>query len=270
MVLTVNCCFLTNECVDQQRLVRNEILDWLALPTHEAQHNDNLKKRQHGTGKWFLESPKFAAWAKEDNSTLFCPGIPGAGKTILASIAVEYLRSTSIGEDSHVAFVYCNYKMREEQTAETLLSALLRQLVEQSPSIPESVKILYYSHEARKTRPSLEHLSNTFCSVVQGQNRTYLVVDALDECSNATCTVLLSEFRKLQKKARVCFMATSRHSGILSQEFSNDRQLEIRANKEDVESYLHDQLGELSDCIKADPTLQGAITKGIAKVVDGM
>jgi Cdc6-like AAA superfamily ATPase len=88
--------------------------------------------------------------------TLFCFGIPGAGKTVLASIAIEYLQSPERSEKLRVAYFFCNYQRQEEQKMEDILAALLRQLVEQQDQIPEGVHKLYQSFKS--SRPSSDEL----------------------------------------------------------------------------------------------------------------
>jgi hypothetical protein len=45
--------------------------------------------------EWLLDSDEFQTCLDTDKQTLFCPGIPGAGKTILSSIVVDYLMLSS-------------------------------------------------------------------------------------------------------------------------------------------------------------------------------
>lgn len=68
-----------------------KILNWLADSNYSSQHNDYLSRRQQGTGQWLLDSGEYQDWLSTDKQTLFCPGIPGAGKTILTAIVVENL-----------------------------------------------------------------------------------------------------------------------------------------------------------------------------------
>ncbi|KXH49586.1 ankyrin repeat protein [Colletotrichum nymphaeae SA-01] len=67
------------------------ILEWLTPINFAAQQSDNIERRYGGTGLWLLDCPEFQTWIQTESSTLFCPGLPGAGKTILASVVVEYL-----------------------------------------------------------------------------------------------------------------------------------------------------------------------------------
>ena len=68
----------------------------------------------------------------------FCPGISGAGKTIITSIVVHHLHSI-FGNDSNVsvAYLYCNFRQQHEQKSIDLIMSLLKQLVEQQPSMPD-------------------------------------------------------------------------------------------------------------------------------------
>src|ERR1700733_3943383 len=58
---------------------------------YASQQNDFIARRQEGTGQWLLDSGEYQTWLQSAKKTLFCPGIPGAGKTILAAIAIDNL-----------------------------------------------------------------------------------------------------------------------------------------------------------------------------------
>lgn len=77
---------------------RQKILQWLTPTDYALQQHESIKSRRATTGQWLLETPEYQDWlhAKEEiespsTSALFCPGIPGAGKTILTSIVVKDL-----------------------------------------------------------------------------------------------------------------------------------------------------------------------------------
>jgi len=73
------------------------IAKWMSPLDFLSTRNDVLSKRQPGTGQWFLGSRQFKDWMgkegatttststppRERRSELWCPGIPGAGKTTL-------------------------------------------------------------------------------------------------------------------------------------------------------------------------------------------
>ena len=256
--------------LDQKSKERDEILDWLAPSTYETQHMDSLEKWQQGTGQWFLNSPEFAAWVSGHNPALLCLGIPGAGKTVLASVAIEHLRSAQNGRGLRVAFLYCSYKMRENQGAKNLLATLLRQLVGQCASVPESVKALYASCKRKQIEPSFPEISDTLSSVVGSQDRAFLVVDALDECSDKDRKTLLTKLQELRRNTKTSVMATSRPHHSLEREFEVDAHLEIRAVERDIDLYLDGQLKGLSECVTGNDALQKTIKKCIAEAASGM
>ncbi len=87
-----------------------EVLDWLTPVDYGPQQSDYLRRRQQGTGQWLLDSEEFKGWLSTGDQTLFCPGIPGAGKTILTSIVVDYLGSTFHNDPKiSIAYVYWQF-----------------------------------------------------------------------------------------------------------------------------------------------------------------
>ncbi|ELR09111.1 hypothetical protein VC83_04395 [Pseudogymnoascus destructans] len=140
---------------------RQTVLDWLAPVDYAAQQSDFISRRAVGTGQWLLESAEFQAWVKTDQQVLFCPGIPGAGKTILTSIVVDCLhakfpKDTNIG----IAYLYCNFRRQDKQKADGLVASLLKQLAQGLYPLPQSVKSLYDSHKEKRTRPTFNEISS--------------------------------------------------------------------------------------------------------------
>ncbi|KAH7176019.1 hypothetical protein EDB81DRAFT_609735, partial [Dactylonectria macrodidyma] len=126
---------------------RQNILDWITPFNYGSQQSDYFGKRQAGTGQWLLDSAEYQAWLETKEQTLFCPGIPGAGKTILASILIKNLHERYYGNvNVGVACLYCNFGRQDEQKLNHLLASLLRQLAGHYPALPESVKGLYDHH----------------------------------------------------------------------------------------------------------------------------
>jgi hypothetical protein len=116
---------------------RGTILDWLTPIDYASQQSDIIGRRQEGTGQWLLNSDEFKNRVNHSNQTLFCPGIPGAGKTMITAIVADYL-CTKFQNDASVgiAYLYCNYQPQQEQKPEDLLSSLLKQLAQEQPVVP--------------------------------------------------------------------------------------------------------------------------------------
>jgi hypothetical protein len=198
----------------RSKLAREEdhdLLNWITPDDYGPLQSDYFRRRQAGTGEWLLNSMEFQMWLKARRETLFCPGIPGAGKTILTSVVINYLtRRTSEDRSIGVAYVYCNFQRKGEQTADKLLSSLLKQLSERLPTIPGEVSDLYNRHKTDRTRPSLEEISHTLYPVTVKYSRVFILVDALDECRESeNCRIkFLSEIFSLQARYGINIFAS--------------------------------------------------------------
>jgi hypothetical protein len=257
----------------QDDRVHHEILDWLTPIDYAPQQNDFISRRQAGTGHWLLDSAEFKAWVETEKQTLFCPGIPGAGKTILTSIVVDKL-TTQFGNDESigVAYIYCNFRRQDEQKPGDLLTSLLKQLSQYRPSLPDSVRSLYDKHKKKKTRPSLDEISKAFQSVATLHSRVFIIVDALDECrtSDGCRTEFLTQIFSLQTKLGANIFATSRFLPEITEPFVGSVTLEIRASAEDVGRYVDGYISRLPSFVGRNPDLQEEIRTEIVKAVDGM
>lgn len=250
---------------------RKAMLDWLTPIDYTPLQNDFIGRRQAGTGQWLLDSEEFQTWLKSDKQTLFCPGIPGAGKTILTSIVVEEL-TTRFSNDPTVgiAYIYCNFRRQHEQKINDLQTSLLKQLSDARPSFLVGLKSLYDEHKAKQTRPSLDEISRTLQSVASTYSRLIIIVDALDECQvSDDCRVkFLTEILNLQNRTRVNLFATSRTIPEITERFRGSITVEIRAHSEDVRQYLDGRISQ-----SGQKLLEGyreAIKTEITKAVDGM
>ncbi|KAH7381270.1 ankyrin repeat domain-containing protein [Phaeosphaeria sp. MPI-PUGE-AT-0046c] len=248
------------------------IMDWLSSADFPAQQLDHIQRRQEETGFWFLNAPEFTDWIKGSQQTLFCPGIPGAGKTMMAAIAVDHLQKAVQTPDIGVAYLYCSYKRQEQQTTSSLLEAMLKQLVQDNPLIAKPVYDLYDTHEVRKTRPSVTAIVDTLKLVLASFTRTYVVIDALDECSDKDTdrSKLLEFCFNLQQQTSLHLMATSRHISNIVSKFAGVPKLEVRADPADVKRFVKGQIGRLPKCIQRDVGLQERIQDRFAEVSDGM
>jgi Cdc6-like AAA superfamily ATPase len=249
-----------------------EILNWLTPIDYGPQHSDFLKRRQPGTGQWLLDSVKYQAWLNTAKQTLFCPGIPGAGKTILTSIVVDNLCNRFHDAAVGIAYVYCNFRRKDEQKIDALLASLLKQLAQSQVSLPGSVKDLYDRHKKKQTRPSSDEISIVLQSTAGSYSRVFIIVDALDECqvSDACRTKLLSEIFSLQAKHGANLFTTSRFIPEITEKFQSSISLEIRASIEDVRRYLDGCMSQLPEFVRCNHDLQEEIKVEIVKAVDGM
>ena len=263
------------EILYKQRDIEHQaILDWLTSTDYTSQQSDSIRRRQPGTGEWLLESNEFQEWVTQIKQILFCPGIPGAGKTIITSIVVDNLcrrfqDDTTVG----IAYIYCNFRLQQEQDPTELLLSLLKQFAQGQPTIPDCVKKLHGNHKQR-TRPSLDEILDALKSIITGYSKAFIIIDALDEykSSDGFRSTFMSEIFSLQAETRANLFATSRFIPDIENEFKGKGaiSLEIRASDDDVRRYLDGHISRLPLLIQENCELEDKVKAAIVKAAGGM
>ncbi|CAI7636252.1 unnamed protein product [Penicillium pancosmium] len=248
-----------------------KILNWITPINYGPEQSDFLGRRQRGTGQWLLTSIQFQTWKATKNHTMFCPGMPGAGKTIISSIVIDHLDQEFQADPTiGIAYVYCNFKRQDSQDSKFLLASLLKQLAARCQPLPDSVTELYEYHQARRTRPSTEEISKVLLGVAATFSKIFIIVDALDECQASERGHFISEVFNLQTRQSVNIFATSRFISNIMDQFQDALSLEIRATDEDVGMYLENHMGNLRPLVRENRQLQEEIRTSILHAVDGM
>ncbi|KAH8696897.1 ankyrin repeat domain-containing protein [Phaeosphaeriaceae sp. PMI808] len=217
-----------------------------------------VTRRQEGTGQY------------EAKTTLFYPGIPGAGKTIVAAIAIDHLLDSAQNSAYGVAYIYCNYKSQADQDTASILAAILKQLGQGRPSALGPVERLHHKHASRGTRPSLDDAFSALRDVVAQYPYVFIVVDALDECQRETRRQLLSKLLALQKEADIRLTATSRFVPDVEDALRPAIRLEVKASNEDVKQFMVGQICRLPRCVQRNKALQDLVQERVVEAVDGM
>jgi hypothetical protein len=148
----------------------------------------------------------------------------------------------------------------------------LQQLIQIRSIASDGIVASYRHHAHRQTRPSLAEFSDLLESEVRCFPKVFIVIDALDECSEKEgIKGFLPEVRKLPPNVHI--LVTSRRVTPIEHEFQNAACLEISASDEDIRSYAEARIEEHSQLlrhIKADLTLQRTILDSIIQKAKGM
>ncbi|EPS42694.1 hypothetical protein H072_3329 [Dactylellina haptotyla CBS 200.50] len=247
------------------------VLDWISPSDYSAQQTDHIRRRQPGTGKWLLDSAEFKNWSATGTKTLFCPGIPGAGKTVLSSIVIDHL--SNLYRDDRgigIAYLYFEYKRADEQTLENVFASLLRQLTQGQDSLPETIKTLYeLHHKGRPSRPNFGEILKNLVSVAMLYSKVFIIVDAMDECLIER-ERFMTEMDNFKIRSGARHFVTSRFIPEITDRFKLVPNLEIRGSEDDINAFLEDKLEHMGGILKSNPELRGEAKSEIAKRVDGM
>ncbi|KAJ7099058.1 ankyrin repeat-containing domain protein [Mycena crocata] len=239
---------------------RDKVIQWWSPINFFTRQQDIFNVHQPRTGEWFLASDPFKAWVLGVGKTLHCHGIPGAGKTVLASIVVHHLRKTlTLPGNSGVAVLYLNHKETVIQSVGNLLASLWRQLVFRQP-MTEKIHELYEEHREPGTRPSVDDIHRVLHSTVGEYSKIFLIVDALDEYPEVQRKSLLGKLSDLGPNINI--LLTSRPHVDVSNMFDDSQTLEIQATADDIRKYVNGQIDkspQLFKHVKARPELRQTI-----------
>ncbi|KAI1778611.1 ankyrin [Hypoxylon cercidicola] len=254
----------------------NRIVEHYAPVSFSEKHRNVLQQRQDGTGRWFLDSGEFQDWLESAGGTLWCSGAPGAGKTVMASIIIEHLQETVHSKENNgLAFLYCDYRQRHDQKARTLLGNLWAQLFRgRGPSATEVEEILGEVVSRPDSTPTRSHIMNLIRDEITNGNmeRVYIVIDALDECSDENeRNLFIDSLHSLQPLVNV--LVTSRTTHLDNGEFNNVRSVRFTPSTEDMSSYISSRIREskkLTGYVERRRELEEEIRRVVVDRANGM
>lgn len=253
-------------------LERSELIEWISPHDYATKQRDVLSKRIDPSAcQWLLKSEQFSAWLADPGKTLFCPGIPGAGKTMTTAIVVDHLSSK---QEAHTltAYVYCTYQSQEDQSHDKLVASILRSLVQQLSKAPHGIQESFET-QGRLGRPlTAQQVFSAVKRISASVERVNVIIDALDELPRGTRDDLIATMLRLQTEIGLSLFLTSRYNFGVEDKISPDPDLtiEIRAASEDVQKYLRANLSRLPRCVAGKDKLQELIVHSITEAVDGM
>lgn len=174
-------------------------------------------------------------------------------------------------DDIGIAWIYFSYK--QNVTPVDIFASILKQLALTMSSISTEIHGLYCKHLKTETRPTFSELSEILQSQTRNCSTVFIVLDALDECSDQNTRVkVLSELKKLQSNLRL--MTTGRPNITeVTDIFKDTISVDIRASDNDLEKYVEAQIENhigMQRHIKKNGDLRTEIQDTIVSKANGM
>ncbi|KAF5557177.1 ankyrin protein [Fusarium phyllophilum] len=257
----------------KRSIAEQEVLDWLSDEDFGAYQFDERSKKAPGTCQWFLDSLGYQSWTQMKDQVLFCPGIAGAGKTVLASAVVENLHSRFQTDSSIVILhIYCRYNRVDRQTCNKLRASLLRQLCERLSTLPRGIMQLYNEYKPLRVEIPPERIISELKAVSDLFSKVFMVVDALDEWATEQGDLysLPAELLLLQRKLAINLLATSRPIPLIADQFKKHHSISITAQQQDIYTYVDNFRWPESSCIGKIPKLRELVKRTMSQIVRGM
>lgn len=167
--------------------------------------HDDKERIKHTKGgllkdsyRWILDNKEFKQW--QDNQTnrlLWIRGDPGKGKTMLLCGIIEELMGLygDLG-DANISFFFCQATDPRINSATSVLRGLIYLLLEKHPPLLSYIRA-QYDHAGKSLFEDVNAwnaLSTIFRDILKDPilqtNATYVVIDALDECTQGLHTLL--------------------------------------------------------------------------------
>ncbi|KAJ7638000.1 hypothetical protein DFH06DRAFT_1432623 [Mycena polygramma] len=166
-----------------------KIREWFQALDMREKQRATYAFRHNDTGRWVLEGTEFAKW--KEPGCLWIRGISGTGKSVLSSIAIDHLfdyRPVKVA-NSHtdtpnfaIAYFYFDFREETKQLLDTMLRSIIMQLSEQSAT-PYSVLDQHFKSYQGGKLPTHGDLLAMLDTLLNQFTGTYIILDALDECS---------------------------------------------------------------------------------------
>ncbi|CAD6564823.1 MAG: hypothetical protein ASARMPREDX12_004447 [Alectoria sarmentosa] len=237
--------------IDQTRILRDDravrereqVLEWLSTFKHEQKHHDIRMPRVEGTGKWLLQKVIFQQWRddpKSRDNTLWCHGIQGSGKSVLASLVVDHLRDNFLGQKVVVAHLYFDYRIQDYQSTENMVASLLKQLAIPLRKLPIAMLELHQRLQSQQRRPKQQELEQALLLTCREFDRVFVIIDALDECDvRGHRRSFLKALDNIRTESCTSIFITSRsYPEDIKKALENAPQISIGAEDYDLQRYI--------------------------------
>ena len=197
---------------------------------------------------------------------------------------IENLQKVFPENDVSIAYAYCDYKARESQTTDKLLSSLVKQLALQLKDMPLNVQNLYKKRQNGETSLTRAEYLELLWSLAGRSRRCFVIVDALDENlvhgdeDQLLEANILDELQTLQLRDPKCrafsMFLTSRLNDTIKQQLSGSLHHELRAANDDVELYVRSRIANKTfrfvEAVNKNPRLGDNIVTTVVEKAQGM
>lgn len=193
---------------------------------YDQEFDIKARERYQGTCEWLCLHESYRWWrSASDMSLLWLSGGSGLGKTTLLTYVVQKLQKAHNPKEI-VLFSFCDAQINDEVSK--VVSIFIHQLLTVLPKLkPFAAKKIdhYWSPTGENLRPRALRMPaarkwQLLCELVRNSklHRVFLVIDALDECKNASQVDLIHYFANAASNIRV--LVSSKPNEDLRSEFS--------------------------------------------------
>ena len=192
-----------------------------------------------------------------------------------SSLVVDRLCDQVRGQSAIVTCLYFDFAARKEQSATSMLGSLLKQMVGGMERIPEEISraLLDQKQAISGRRPQLADIMKML-QLITSSRRTFMCIDALDECAGVQRVKLLDSLNRiLEKSPGTRIFVTGRpHIRIEIEKRLPGRVVSVSVGPKrgDLIRYLRNRLNEDETPDAMDESLEVAILEKIPENLSEM
>jgi len=233
-------------------------------------------KRYGQTSVWLSKSKEYSDWLTDSLFPLFwLSGIPGAGKTVLATAIIDNLLLRHSPGQRQILLL--RVRQFNNSTYQTVLGCLARQCLSEeklSDSLEARIQAL-----VEGTLPEAEALKDLLQEIVEISGTDFIVIDGFNECSLEECQKILKVLKKIALSSPSMlkiFISSRQEVGMeLEQIFGSyyHRTADCRENYADIGRYIETALEEKASTgqlVVVDPKLLVTIHNALVEGAHGM
>ena len=276
---------------------RAEILGTLSKLDFRSKHCEIRSRRIDRSADWLTRGNEtYLAWRncirttseKEGEipsvQTLWCPGLPGAGKTVLASAIIDDLRGHCTDSGDALAYLYCDYtRQSSEQNVENFIRDLSRQLAEAQKYVLHAADMAIRDKAddmQAKTMSSDQVDAFLVQTALPAFRQVFVVVDALDEFSSEHTdrlvlvrALLMLKSKTAKSNLKICI--TSRKADDVFARLQPAELIHVEADVQAIAEHVRVEVDkvrwerdDLSGWLQRDASLQNKIVNSIVEQSD--
>lgn len=246
--------------------------------TDPCKHKERIEKSNGGLFRdsclWILDNVDFKQWyCHPRNNLLWIKGDPGKGKTMLLCNIIDELSSTAQSEHQEtctLSYFFCQASDLRTNNAAAVLRGLIYMLVDRQPVLLSHARKRYdrVGDQLFTGSNSWEALSKIFSAIVQDRRLidTYVIIDALDECTTDRDLLLDLIARLSATSSKVKWLVSSCNSSDIEEGFTMVQKLEpsLELNDRSISTalglYVQHKVDELAKVKGYSDEIQDAIS----------
>ncbi|OQO10695.1 hypothetical protein B0A48_03995 [Cryoendolithus antarcticus] len=184
-ILSFYCAWSSSKLDSRNDKTRAKAQAWLAAPDPYFNLRRALKLRTPNTGDWYLQGAEFQTWKAGVRPFTWLYGAAGSGKSILSAGIIDYLQGDCSNDPAKtLAFWFFDFNDSAKQDPSNMLRSLVSQLLNGCAQVPDSLQSLHTTCENLGRSPSTDDLLLVLKHALERLPTPFIVLDALDECTN--------------------------------------------------------------------------------------